>query len=310
MGRRMMRAAGAGLMEAGNQAQLYQQNAREDRKLSLEKQRQENLLKISEGRQGLMTERLAFDKSTAATNIAEKREDKFYNRAGAMVSSVYGKDGMSAQELETFNNMVKFDGEPKLALQKMIEAGLYTPETAPDIAKLEKLYKGLEGAYNTTIGRAEDAPEFNLQQVLSQYPATYTELNPVAAEEGGEEVVPEEEEQGWMSRAWDSFTGSGESSEGGKTSFVEGQPRQLGREFGLMSAEGLGAAGREIYGGGEFDPYFKGINAVVEGYQEHIGGPFERLMLGDKRYLDSNAGPVSGEELQPEVPQASYRPRK
>jgi len=308
----MMRAVGAGLMEAGNQAQLYQQNAREDRKLALEKQRQENLLKISEGRQGLMSERLAFDKSTAATNIADKREDKFYNRAGAMVSSVYGKDGMSAQELETFNNMVKFDGEPKLALQKMIEAGLYTPDTAPDIAKLEKLYKGLEGAYNTTIGRAEDAPEFNLQQVLSQYPATYTELNPVAAEEGGEEVVPEEEEQGWLSRTWDSVTGGGEGGEisgeeqAYKDRFIpKGEqrsrshpyyPTSPGADARSFPTERLSPPGSESGGGLMQTPGFLDESAVSEAR--------EFLNRGTRGQIQR------GEELQPEVPQASYRPRK
>ena len=51
MGRRMMRALGAGLMEAGNQAQI-------SRKEELELKRQQNLKNIADGRQGLMKEQM------------------------------------------------------------------------------------------------------------------------------------------------------------------------------------------------------------------------------------------------------------
>ena len=62
MGRRMLRTIGAGLMEAGNQGQIY-------RKEELEKMRQANLLEIAKGKQGLM--------AAANTEQAKQNERMF-----------------------------------------------------------------------------------------------------------------------------------------------------------------------------------------------------------------------------------------
>jgi hypothetical protein len=290
MGRRMMRALGAGLMEAGRQAEL-------SRKEQLEQQRQQNLREIAEGRQGIMREQVGLMKDRlAGQQESDLRTETFgqigkiqerldaMRKPGDMYLAEYMtnratliKEGATSG-MDVTEDLARIETEYKDRRAAELTPG--TAEHAAWMKERDSYVKEVNGLLDSANRKMKMIPGWDgdIGQVL-HFSSEYTD----AGVEQDVETPPAEvpaEKQGLMSQF---MHGSNEPSA------VPGEGRKMGREYGALSAEGLGGVGRAIYGPSKmfpegFDPYFKGVRAVSEGYQKYIGGPFERFMLGDPKY--------------------------
>ena len=173
MGRRMMRAVGAGLMEAGRQSEL-------SRKEELELKRQQNLKDIADGRQGLMREQLGLMKTRnnqlegravrtergAAIDAVQARMDKldlmspdnqdkleyFTKRDGIM--ALFEDEGMDAKEMQ----VQLADLREGFAKRKASNFAGTEAEVSAYKSRMDRHVKDVESFFRVANTRMKDVP--------------------------------------------------------------------------------------------------------------------------------------------------------
>lgn len=202
MSKSWMRGLGAGLMEAGRQAEL-------SRREKLEQQKEANLLAIAEGRQDLMREQMKqsadqFDitskeqsrsnkalekfrqteaegrnadrKSMAehrAAVLTDGRMATFHQMATQAVTNLYGEKGMSDDDRALLKSMVTGGYDLETAMKDLTERGMISQGYVPAEKEINMLKEGLEAAWKSTVGQGKNPLPFDVDAVMAMHPVTY-----------------------------------------------------------------------------------------------------------------------------------------
>jgi len=323
-------------MKAGGQAlmgglQTFQVN----RKMEMEEQKDKRLAEIAEGRLGVDKEYVALQGRRMDQQDSDSRAESV-NKTIATVQErldqLIDPDDMAMQELLM---------QRAEAVKSHADSGMAPEDLTKTLNMLESNYREQRMASLEPGTDAYKARQSGMDSYIDKIYATVKTGNARMRNQFGDEWSGDVAEVLFMNKnardAIDAPIGdSYEDATGGpvgdrRAPQMTGEPGaagppvrgEIGRDFGLMSRPGGEWATDAMFGSGEGDiPYLegndpygvhtaaKGLKGLYRGYQENIGQPFSRFMLGDRR-PDRNQTPTVGTDvpLMGDAPTAPSAPR-